>query len=172
MVGSMKSMKRIWLAGMCLVSALALGAEEMDCGFDRWYVGGAGGMVLPQGGSRMRRLAGGCARFGYYFTPVLALDGEAALMEDQAALSVKALWHLQGAEWWGMMFGYERFDPFLTVGAKGWLDHAQAGPVFGAGALYYLTDSWALRADADVVVGVDSSVEAIFSLSAGVQYSF
>ena len=70
------------------------------------------------------------------------------------------------------MFGYERFDPFLSVGAKGWINHGQVGPVFGLGALYYLSNDWALRVDADLTVGVESEVETFHSLSLGVQYSF
>lgn len=142
------------------------------CAFDRWYVGGAGTVVLPQGGARMRQLCGGAARFGYYVTETFALDGEAAWVENRTGLSAKALRHLQGWEFWGKLFGYERFDPFLTVGVKGWIDHGQVGPVFGLGALYYLTDSWALRADADLTLGLDSAAETVHSLSLGLQYSF
>jgi hypothetical protein len=40
------------------------------------------------------------------------------------------------------------------------------------GAFYYLTDSWALRFDADVTLGLDTDVETAFTLSAGLQYSF
>ena len=137
-----------------------------------WYVGGAAELVLPQGGASQHRLGGAVVRFGYYFAPALALDCEAAWMENKAGLSAKALWHLQGFEWWGMMFGYERFDPFLSVGAQGWINHGQVGPVFGLGALYYLSNDWALRVDADLTVGVESEVETFHSLSLGVQYSF
>lgn len=166
-------MRRSFL--MMVAGVLSLGAcaqEAAGYAFDRGYVGGAGTLVLPQGGSSLHRLGGGVARFGYYATEALAFEGEAAWMENKAGLSAKALWHLQGWEFWGKLFGYERLDPFLTVGAKGWVNHGQVGPVFGLGALYYLTDSWALRADVDVTLGLDSDVEAVHALSLGVQYSF
>lgn len=165
--------KFLALVACCLIGG-SLRAEEFGetADFDHWYVGAAVELVLPQGGSSMHRLGGASARFGYYFSPVFAFDAQAAWMENKAGLSAKALWHLQGFEWWGMMFGYERFDPFLTVGAKGWINHGQVGPVLGIGAMYYLSDHWALRFDADLTIGVESDVETIHSLSAGVQYSF
>ena len=157
----------------CLITAAATAEEFGEAAdFDRWYVGGAAELVLPQGGSGMHHLGGASARFGYYLSPVLAFDVQAAWMEDKAGLSARALWHLQGFDLWGKLFGYERFDPFLTVGAKGWIDHGQVGPSFGIGALYYLSDHWALRGDADLTIGVESDIETIHSLSLGVQYSF
>lgn len=161
----------VLLAGMMAGSLWAQELGETSA-FDHWYVGGAGTLVLPQGGSNMRRLGGASTHIGYYATPALAFDAEAAWTEDKVGLAAKALYHLQGFSWWGMMFGYERFDPFLSAGVKGWINHGQVGPVVGLGALYYLTDSWALRAEADVTLGVESDVETIHTLSFGVQYSF
>lgn len=163
--------------GLTAVVALAAGvvvAQEFESSyaFDRWYVGGAGTLVLPQGGAQMRRLGGGEARVGYYVTESFAFEGATAWVEDSAGLAAKALWHLQGWEFWGKLFGYERFDPFLTVGVQGWMGHGQVGPACGFGTLYYLTDSWALRAEADLTLGLDSAAEAVHSLSLGLQYSF
>ncbi len=134
--------------------------EEYDC--DRRYVGAAGTMLLPQGGSDMRRLGGATARFGYYLSESLAVEAEASWMENCAGLGVQGLWHVMG---------YERFDPFLTFGARGWISGG-AGPAAGLGAFYHLTDEWSLRADAGMVLDVDGGCDAVFALSVGVQYSF
>ena len=147
-------------------------AEEEAGGETGWYTGAAAQLVLPQGGSRMHRLGGGAARVGYYFTGSLALEAEAAWLENVVGLSARALWHLHGLEEFNMLFGYERFDPFLTFGARGWIHDGQVGPSAGVGAFYYLTDSWALRFDADATLGLDTDVETAFTLSAGLQYSF
>lgn len=137
---------------------------EEEGEFDRWYVGVNGTMFFPQGGSRMRRLGGASIRVGYYVSEFWAIEGDAAWVEDVAGLSVDALWH-----WWG----YERFDPFFTFGAKGWIgDHGQVGPKIGIGAFYHLTDSWSLRFDADATLGLDTECEVDYTISAGVQYSF
>ena len=152
-------------------SSVALADDEAS-GETGWYTGASAQLVLPQGGSRMHRLGGGAARVGYYFTSSLAFEAEAAWLENVAGLSARALWHLHGWEAVNMLFGYERFDPFLTLGARGWIHDGQVGPSAGLGAFYYLTDSWALRFDADATLGLDTDVETVFSLSAGLQYSF
>jgi len=153
-----------------LAATCAVAGEDYE--MPRWYVGAAGTLVLPQGGSSMRRLGGAAVRAGYYFSDDFALEAEAGSFENLAGLAARGVWHMQGWEWFGKLFGYERFDPFLTAGARGWMPEGQVGPAFGVGAFYYLGDSWALRFDAEVVVGLDSSVEAVHCLSAGLQYSF
>ena len=115
-------------------------ADEEASGETGWYSGAAAQLVLPQGGSRMHRVGGGAARVGYYFTGSLALEAEAAWLENVVGLSARALWHLHGWEEFNMLFGYERFDPFLTLGARGWIHDGQVGPSAGLGAFYYLTD--------------------------------
>jgi len=137
---------------------------EEDGEFDRWFVGVNGTLFLPQGGSKMRRLGGASLRVGYYVSEFWAIEGEAAWLENVAGLSADALWH-----WWG----YERFDPFFTFGAKGWIGRAgQVGPKVGIGAFYHLTDAWSLRGDADATLGLDTACEVDYSLSVGVQRSF
>ena len=138
------------------------GAEEEETGFDSWYVGASATLVLPQGGHSMRRVGGATARFGYYFTESLAVEADAAWLENCAGLGVQGLWH---------MFGYERFDPFLTFGARGWID-GDVGPCAGLGAFYHLTDSWSLRADAQATLGLDGECAMVYAIGAGVQYSF
>lgn len=141
----------------------------------QWYVGLSGSILLPQGGSRLTRVGGAAARLGYYFNDDLALEGEAAWLEDAAGLAARGLWHLQGWQLYSDFFGYSRFDPFLTIGAAGWIARrgdGQVGPEAGIGAYYHLTDNWSLRADARTVLGLDTEVEMLYTLSAGVQYSF
>ena len=166
--------KTLFLSGVfCLLSFVLFAAEE-EIGFDRWYVGLAGQLMLPQGGSRMHHIGGGALRGGYYLTEDWAIEGEAAWLEDAAGLSAAALGHFQGWSLYGDLFGYSRFDPFVTVGAKGWIGRncGQVGPKAGLGAFYHLTDEWSLRADADATLGLETNCEMLYSLSVGVQYSF
>lgn len=147
--------------------------EENEGDLAPWYVGLAGQLMLPQGGSQLHHVGGAALRGGYYLTEYWAIEAEAAWLEDLAGLSASALWHLQGWKAYDDLFGYSQFDPFLTLGAKGWIgQRGQVGPKAGIGALYYLTDEWALRAEADVTLGLETNCEMLYSLSAGVQYSF
>ena len=162
--------KSVLLAAVAAACMVAPGGEGEDCG--GWYAGGAAQLVLPQGGARMRRLAGGAARAGFYATDALALECEAAWMENVAGLSVRALWHLHGWNEFNMLFGYERFDPFVTAGARGWIHDGQVGPSVGVGAFCHLTDSLSLRFDADATLGIDTRTEMAFCLSVGLQWFF
>ena len=169
-------MARRNLMAACALACACAGAGAQEDGeahaLAHTYAGAAASAVLPQGGAGMRPLAGATLRLGWYAVDTFALEGAASWLEDRTGLAAKALWHLQGWEAWGRLFGYERFDPFLTAGVQGWLDHGQVGPTAGLGAFYYLTDNWALRADADVTLGLDSAPAAVYTLSAGVQYDF
>ena len=109
--------------------------------------------------------ASAAVRAGFYWTEMWALEGEAGAADDHTAFATKALWH-----WWG----YERLDPFFTLGARGWVGRGpgQVGPKVGVGTFYHLTDNWSLRADADATLGLDSRVEMLYTISAGVQLSF
>ena len=158
-----------WALG---ASAFAADAEEAE--FDRWTVGATWQLLLPQGGSRLHHVSGGAVRGGYYLAEDWAVEGEVAWLEDSAGLSAVALGHLQGWTLYGDLFGYSRFDPFVTVGAKGWIGRAggQVGPKVGVGAFYHLTDDWALRFDADATLGLDTKREMLYSLAVGAQYSF
>ncbi len=155
-----------------LAASAALASGEDGGVQDRFYAGAAAEVALPQGGARIRTLAGAAARFGCYLADALALEGAAAWAEDRAALSASALWHWRGWEEYDLLFGYSRFDPFFAVGAKCWTRGGPAGPHLGAGALYYLDDSWALRFDAGLTLGVDGGVETVHTLSLGLQRSF
>ena len=165
-------MRKSFAICAAIAPLLALAASAEEPAESGWYAGGAAQLVLPQGGSRMRRLGGGAARAGRYLTDSLALECEAAWLEDSAALAARAVWHLHGWEEFDMLFGYERLDPFLSAGAKGWIHDGQVGPSAGLGAFYYLTDDWALRFDAEATLGLDTRVETVYSISAGIQYFF
>lgn len=160
-------MKRIVFSVVLSLAALSLRAEfEEECEayeFDRFYAGLAETVVLPQGGGRMSDHTGAALRMGCYLAEMWAVEAEAAWVADRAGLGVKAVWH-----WWG----YERLDPFFTFGARGWINEGQVGPAGGIGTFYHLTDSLSLRFDADATLGLDTSVEMVYSLSAGIQWSF
>ena len=158
---------------LCLVPSVLLAAEEEE-GSDQWYAGVSGSLLLPQGGSRMHRLGGAALRIGRYLDDNWAVEGEAAWLEDAAGLSAAALGHFQGWSLYGDLFGYSRFDPFVALGARGWIgrNSGQVGPKAGLGAFYHLTDEWSLRADADATLGLETNCEMLYSLSVGVQYSF
>ena len=158
--------KRLISLAAMLAASVALADFDYDSEpyeFDRFYVGVAETVVMPQGGSRMSDHTGAALRFGYYLTEMWAVESETAWVADRAGLGVKALWH-----WWG----YERLDPFFTFGARGWVNHGQVGPAGGLGAFYHLTESLSLRFDADATLGVETRTEMVYSLSAGLQLSF
>ena len=156
--------KAVLLASLALAGVCSVRAEEdeAEADFDRWYAGASATLVLPQGGHSMRRLGGATARFGFYFTEALALEADAAWLENCAGLGLQGLWHF---------YGYERFDPFMTFGARGWID-GDIGPTAGIGAFYHLTDSWSLRADLQATLGLDGDCAMVYTLGAGAQYSF
>ena len=161
---SMKRLKLILLSTVVFFSAISSSAEDCDevCEFSRFYLGSSATLVIPQGGSDMRRLGGATVRIGYYVSEALSIETDAAWLEDCAGLGVQGLWHF---------WGYERFDPFVTFGVRGWVD-GDLGPVAGLGAFYHLTDNWSLRADSQAILGVDSDCNMIYSLGVGVQYTF
>ena len=138
------------------------------------YLGVSAVLTLPQGGSRLRHLGGAALRGGWYLTENWAVEGEAAWVEDAAGLSAAALSHLQGWSFYGDLFGYSRFDPFVTLGARGWIGRreGQVGPKAGLGAFYHLTDEWALRLDADATFGLETQREMVYTIAIGVQYEF
>lgn len=144
--------------------------------FAESYVGVSAAMTLPQGGSRLHHVGGAALRGGHYLdeNSVWAVEGEADWLEDACGLGVGVLGHFCGWEFYDRLFGYSRFDPFVTVGARGWIGRGcgQVGPKSGLGAYYHLTDEWSLRADADATLGLDTNCEMLYSLSVGVCYSF
>jgi len=138
-----------------------------------WYAEVLGALTLPEGGSQMHHVGGAAVRCGRYLDDNWALEAEVAWQEDFVGLSVDALWHWQGCDLYGDLFGYSRFDPFFTFGARGWIGRrGQVGPKSGLGAFYHLTDNVALRFDADATLGLETRCEVDYTLEAGVQYAF
>jgi len=160
-------LNKFFLVILLSVGAISVASAEA-------FVSFSGALTLPQGGSRLRRVGGAALKGGWYLNENWALEGEAAWLEDYAGLSADALWHWQGAELYSKFFGFSPFDPFFTVGARGWVgrDPGQIGPKAGFGAFYHLTDNWSVRGDADATLGLDTEVEMAYTLSLGLQYSF
>ncbi len=156
-----------WLKKVILSVALLVS----NIGF-AWYVEPVAQFVFPQGGGDLRQLSGAAVRFGGNVSDTFSTFYEVAALENQCGLAVRGNWSLQSWDWFGQMFGYERFDPFVSLGVRGWLPHGDVGPCIGLGFLYYLDDHWAVRVDGDVTLGLESEVETIHSVSAGIQYLF
>lgn len=163
-----QTVKKVLLAIAAALAALQgqsatddeYGYVEYD--FERWYAGGGASLVLPQGGGRMHRRVGAEVRLGYYADDFLAVEASVAWMERDAGFGLRGLWH-----WWG----YEKFDPFFTFGAKGWIE-GDAGPSVGWGCFWHLDDNWSLRLDADATLGFDGDAEMVYSIGAGIQFAF
>ena len=165
-------MKKSITLALVMMTSMAFAQTEEETS-DGWYVGAAAELMLPEGGSRLHHVGGAAVRGGCYLSENWAAEAEAAWLEDLAGLSVQALGHLQGWDVYGDLFGYSRFDPFVTLGAKGWLGReGQVGPKAGLGAFYHLTDDWALRFDADATLGLETRREVDYTLAIGVQYEF
>ena len=165
-------MKKSITLALVMMTSMAFAQTEEETS-DGWYIGAAAELMLPEGGSRLHHVGGAAVRGGRYLSENWAAEAEAAWLEDLAGLSVQALGHLQGWDVYGDLFGYSRFDPFVTLGAKGWLGReGQVGPKAGLGAFYHLTDNWALRFDADATLGLETRCEVDYTLAIGVQYEF
>ena len=159
----MKARTLVFAAAAALALACSAGDYDyVEYDYEHWYADAQATVVLPQGGGKMRRLGGGTARLGYYVDDFLALEASAAWLEDSAGLGLRGLWH-----WWG----YEKFDPFFTFGADGWID-GQVGPSLGWGAFWHFDDNWSVRFDAEATLGLDRPTGMVYALSLGVQYAF
>jgi len=158
---------------LCMVALLpvALAEEETSQGS---YVGVSGALVLPQGGSRLDRAGGGLLRAGVCLAEDWSIEASAGQLERYTAFGANALVHFYTFDIYDRFFGYSAFDPFFTVGANGWLDgrRGQVGPSAGVGTFWHLDDNWSIRFDATATLGLDGDAEMVYSVSAGIQYSF
>ena len=194
--GIMCAVKKILTAMLftaCAYAACAADSSaEEDTAGDGWYAGASGGVILPGGGNSLRRAAGAGLRCGRYFTDYVALELEgfsvpSAVCDHGGNAAVfgalmQGVFHFSGWDEFDMLFGCERFDPFLALGAGACFadrhvfaddSHRTAlGPVFGLGAFYHLTDSVSLRADARAQLCCDSPCGMLYGVSLGLQYSF
>ena len=175
-----------------LILALPGVAEEESDGFPSAYLGASGGIFLPGNGSSLKRAAMASARGGWYLSDNLALELEGGCAPNAAssrggnatvtAFAARGLFHLTGIEEFDMLFGCERFDPFVTFGAAALFAsrHAFAdgshrtaiGPTAGVGAFYHLTDRWSLRFDATAAMAVDTPCGMAYGLAFGLQWNF
>ena len=177
------------------VSALVLAAMTMAEEPDEYagaYFGASGRMFLPGNGNSLKRAAGVAAHGGWYISDSLALELEGGCVPNAVsshggnatvtAVAARGLFHLTGIEEFDLLFGCERFDPFVTFGAAALFasrhvfaddSHRTAiGPTAGVGAFYHLTDSWSLRFDATAAMAVDTPCGMAYGLSLGLQCSF
>ena len=184
-------MKRL-IAVAALALALPVAAEEEAGGFPPAYLGASGGISLPGNGSSLKRAAAAAARGGWYLSDNLALELEVGCVPSTVSssggnatvttLAARGLFHLAGIEEFDLLFGCERFDPFVTFGAAAlfasrhvFADGSRRtaiGPTAGAGAFYHLTDSLSLRFDAVAAMAVDTPCGMCYGLSLGLQWSF
>ena len=142
------------------------GGEEFEEGdyyeLDRWSLGAAGCLELPQGGAHFSRRAGVAIRGGYALDEFWTLEAQGEWAENKYAVSAGFLWL-----WWG----YERLDPFFVFGAKDWIG-VDWGPYAGVGAFWHIDDHWSLRAEVAPMLGIEDGCEMVYSFSFGVQRSW
>ncbi len=166
---------------LLLLPLVSTAAEELA--YDRWYSSVSAGMLMPGGGSSLSKSAMVNARFGYFLSESFALESEVNVTPNAVSHSagnqtlvgaaVQGVWHF---------LGYERFDPFLTIGFASFFGSRRVfeddsfrnafGPTLGIGALYHLTEHFALRADARGCMCATAPAGIMFDVSVGVQYSF
>ena len=192
----MFDMKKTLTAGLFAVWGLTLWAAdafaETDAAGDGWYLGAAGGMLLPGNGNTLRRAAEVSVRGGRYLSDYAAIEAEGLCapwtVSDRgggttvSGVALQGVFHCAGWEAFDRLFGCERFDPFVTLGAAARFAgrHAFAdgahrtalGPVFGVGAYYHLTDHWSVRAEARAQLCCDSPCGMLYGVALGLRYSF
>lgn len=156
-----------------LVAACALFASLSAFAGD-WRIGATASSLMPQGGSDVSGGAGAGLVAGFDLSENFGFDAELLSYGHHVQLSGECLWRWQGLQLYNDLFGYSRFDPFFTAGCAFWLGRGdnQMGPKAGLGAYYHLDNNWSLKADADCSLALDGCSEAVFSVSAGVIYSF
>ena len=152
--------------------------------FDHWYLEAAVGMLMPGCGNELKRGFNMVGRGGYNFNEHFGLEVEGQIAPNMTmrhqgggqkirGFGAQGLWH---------PFGYERFDPFLSFGAGTYFGSNHVfggddrswggGPRVGLGAMYHMTDHWALRGDARATMLIDDPVGMMFDWDVGVVYSF
>lgn len=173
------------------MAVLAAAATACGAGDVPWYAGTSGGVLLPGNGNSLRRAAEVSVHAGVYATESLAWEIEGACApnvstgeggEALTGVAARGLFHLTGIEEVNLLFGCERFDPFVTFGAatRFGARHAFAedshrtatGPTAGVGAFYHLTDSLDLRCDAQAMLACDSPCGMQYSVVVGLQWNF
>ena len=158
---------------LCALALFTAFADEEESVVRGAYVGVAGALTMPQGGSRVSRAGGAIARAGVYLSDSCSIEASAGQLEGYTAFGAGALVHFYTFDLYDRFFGYSAFDPFFTAGANGWLGErrGQVGPSAGLGAFWHLDDNWSIRADATATLGLDADVEMLYTVTVGIQYS-
>ena len=60
-----------------------------------------------------------------------AQGADASDVRYATGFAAQGLWHWQDCELYGRLFGYSVFDPFFTLGARGWLGDGIGIPGYG-----------------------------------------
>lgn len=181
-----------------MAAGLALGAGWGDAaeptGESAWYVSVGLGFRDFEGDEEVKDGVFGLCDVGYEFTEELALELEVSFAPRLAANpSFAAAWRDEtGKDWWDAtsVFGLaldglylfptlERVVPYCSLGV-GWahyFDELGGGEKndlsvrLGVGAVYHLTDEWAVRADyRGMVAGRNTEANSLFGL--GVRYDW
>lgn len=157
---------------LCAFALLPAMADEEETSHGA-YIGAAGALTLPQGGSRVSRAGGAALRAGVHLADDYSIEASVGQLEGYTAFGAGALVHFYTFDLYDRFFGYSAFDPFFTVGANGWLDkrRGQVGPSAGLGVFWHLDDNWSVRADATATLGLDTDVEMLYTVTVGIQYS-
>ena len=155
---------------VALATAYADETASAIPGMDTAYVGATGTLSFRQGGGRV---GGGDIRIGAELSDVLSPELDAGWHENSAFLALRDIVHFSAFDLYDRFFGYSRFDPFFMLGGGGWVGgFRQYGPLAGIGTFWHLDDNWSVRVDASAMLGLDGECEMLYSVSAGLQYSF
>lgn len=165
-------MKAVSLVLALFALVFVASAQEASADYDTHYVFAAASAVVPSCGGRVHRTGGAGLGAGWYATEFTAFELEAADHANRAFFAARWLAHFSACDKYNELFGYERTDPFLTLGAAGWTARGEVGPSVGLGTYYHLTDRLSLRVASEAVFGCDGRRETPFVLSAGLRYSF
>ena len=173
-VGWMERLRRMsavaCVAMVAMATAYADEATSAIPGMDPVYVGVAGTLSFRHGGGRV---GGGDIRIGAELSDVLSPELDAGWHEKSAFLALRDIVHFSAFDLYDRFFGYSRFDPFFMLGGGGWVGgFRQYGPLAGIGTFWHLDDNWSVRVDASAMLGLDGECEMLYSVSAGLQYSF
>ncbi len=184
------------VAALVVFATVAVGAEEEQLeeteDFSAWYAGAAAGMFMPGSGVAARRAAAAEFTLGHSFSDCYALEAALFSVPHASCASgggctlsggaLRALAHLSAIEEFDLLFGSERFDPFVTIGISSiFATHrvfndrdrrSGIGPEAGFGFFYHLDDFWSLRADARMGVALDSRSAVAGTVLVGLQCEF
>lgn len=163
-------MKKIF--GFSLFALLTIVAFPVAA--QNWRVGWQASSMMPSGGADVKGGVGGGITAGCDITENFGLEADVVCHGHTLQFGAEGIWRWQGSSLYSDFFGYSRFDPFSSLGISCVVGRGgdQAGPKAGVGAYYHLDNNWSLRFDADAVLALAGRCEMVFSVSAGVVYSF